>query len=139
MYDTDIQDKIKNLEKILQNKAPKTKYRFINATYWDDGDYELSMNSTWGEYKHSAIYRKSYNKYYYHKSKRELPYDKEININSLKSNNTIVKKDAYSVCDGCNKICSDSELSITTEGIRQQLCDKCMKEHNDTIRRLRGY
>lgn len=157
MYDTNINEKIKNLEEILRDKVPQTKFRFLSATYWDDGDYELRLCTSWGDSRHKAIYSKSRDKYYFHTEKRKIPYDEEIDIKP-KSNvpkemtkkwiptddeikqyqqsrkiddGTFYEKPKVK-CDGCKRLVSDVYPYMEGEG--GLYCRECVNKHDKQMR-----
>ena len=59
---------VKKLIVLKRKHCPESIRWFISATYWDDGDYELKLRTSWADNTYDFFYRKSLNKYYYTKT-----------------------------------------------------------------------
>ena len=57
---------VKKLLKFKKARCPKSSRWHVNAIYWDDGDYELTLTTSWGDTIHHFVYRDALNKYYYY-------------------------------------------------------------------------
>lgn len=65
-FDLDIKQHIKKLARYANRKFPKRRW-LIEVCFWDDGDYRISLQSSWGNYRDCFEYQKSIDEYQYHK------------------------------------------------------------------------
>lgn len=56
---------VKKLIRLKNKRCPDSIRWYIKATYWDDGDYEMELRTSWGGKIHSFFYRHSIGKYFY--------------------------------------------------------------------------
>jgi hypothetical protein len=66
------------LIKLAEGKFGKGRNYVVRAAFWDDGDFEISLNSTWGFTRHEFTYRFSLDNYFYQKVEIEENFYGEI-------------------------------------------------------------
>ncbi len=56
---------VKKLIRLKKKHVPESIRWFITTTYWDDGDFEIKLHTSWGTKLHMFVYRYSLDKYFY--------------------------------------------------------------------------
>jgi len=70
-FDLDIKKHVEAVIKIAENKLTVNRSYVMGVTFFDDGDYEIILKSSWGDRQDWFLYRKSTNKYYYEQIKND--------------------------------------------------------------------